>query len=473
MNCVGYPSTERLMGSIYDLLCCVVLLCFAALKTWVIYSWTFALGTVVFFLYCQLRLFSFLLVGACYFVLCLAPFYVCIGFFGGFLPSTGLGLLRCAVQLLLFWLVLLLLTVMGFPGAVIFAAPSLVPTPVCTVSLVDVAMRVSFPAVLVAVSFSMHVVFSLATQIQFPVMPAHAAARVLFRAPALIAPVAFTTSFLATQVPFPVMPVGILSRPSCNSDLDLASAFLCFCGGYFYSNVLPALVSSPRVCVFVALALFLVLTFTRVDFAEQTGSFAVSEADVSVSVLAASSYVLASLSAALETVFNAVDFGVWTVLFAVPRVGLSAHHTVPFPVAVASFALVLVRRLIRVQYLTADMLYRVLVPCLGSFEILFSNKILLGLRNAVNKWGVFVVWLHGLTALVCSDSFSIRPRGGVSVSELSVNWCERTLTSPRIVLRRDRNCNDAVEEVCEKFWNKNNLCLTMPNVNSLPLIYPR
>ena len=139
MNCEGYPSTERLMGSIYDLLCCIVLLCFAALKTWVIYSWTFALGTGVFFLYCQLRLFSFLLVGACYFVLCLAPFYVCIGFFGGFLPSTGLGLLRCAVQLLLFWLVLLLLTEMGFPGAVIFAAPSLVPTPVCTVSLVDVA----------------------------------------------------------------------------------------------------------------------------------------------------------------------------------------------------------------------------------------------------------------------------------------------------------------------------------------------
>ena len=119
------------------------------------------------------------------------------------------------------------------------------------------------------------------------------------------------------------------------------------------------------------------------------------------------------------------------------------------------------------------MLYQVLVPCLGSFEIFFSNKILLGFRNAVNKWGVFVVWLHGLTALVCSDSFSIRPRGGVSVSELSVNWCERTLTSPRIVLHRDRNCNDAVEEVCEKFWNKNSLCLTMPNVNSLPLIYPR
>jgi len=407
------------MGSIYDLLCCVVLLCFAALKTWVIYSWTFALGTGVFFLYCQLRLFSFLLVGACYFVLCLAPFYVCVGFFGGFLPSTGLGFLRCAVQLLLFWLVLLLLTEMGFPGAVIFAAPSLVPAPLCTVSLVDVAMRVSFPVVLVVVSFSMHVVFS----IQFPVMPAHAAARVLFRAPALIAPVAFTTSFLATQVPFPVMPVGILSRPSCNSDLDLVSAFLCFCGGYFYSNVLPALVSSPRVCVFVALALLLVLTFTRVDFAEQTGSFAVSEADVSVSVLAASSHVLASLSAALETVFNAVDFGVRTVLFAVPKVGLIAHHTVLFPVAVAGFALVLVRRLIRVQYLTGDMLYRVLVPCLSSFEILFSNKVLLGFRNAVNNWGVFVVWLHGLTALVCSDPFSIRPRGGVSVSELSVNWC--------------------------------------------------
>ena len=97
----------------------------------------------------------------------------------------------------------------------------------------------------------------------------------------------------------------------------------------------------------------------------------------------------------------------------------------------------------------ADMLYRVLVPCLGCFEILFSNNILLGLRNAVNKWGVFVVWLHGLTALVCSDSFSIRPRGGVSVSERSVNWCEQTLTSPRIVLRRDRNCNDVVEELYE------------------------
>ena len=203
------------MGSIYDLLCCIVLLCFAALKTWVIYSWTFALGTVVFFLYCQLRLFSFLLVGACYFVLCLAPFYVCIGFFGGFLPSTGLGLLHCAVQLLLFWLVLLLLTVMGFPGAVIFAAPSLVPTPVSPVSLVDVAVQVLFPAVPVTVpaSLSLHVVFSLATQIQFPVMPAHAAARVLFQVPALTASVAAATSvsLSATQVPFHVMPAGILS----------------------------------------------------------------------------------------------------------------------------------------------------------------------------------------------------------------------------------------------------------------------
>ena len=67
MNCLGYPTTERLMVYIYDLLCCVVLLCFAALKTWVICSWVFALGTVVFFLYYQLRLFLFLFVwlGAC------------------------------------------------------------------------------------------------------------------------------------------------------------------------------------------------------------------------------------------------------------------------------------------------------------------------------------------------------------------------------------------------------------------------
>ena len=80
MNCLGYPTTERLMVYIYDLLCCVVLLCFAALKTWVICSWVFALGTVVFFLYYQLRLFLFLFVwlGACVFVLCLAPLYVCI-----------------------------------------------------------------------------------------------------------------------------------------------------------------------------------------------------------------------------------------------------------------------------------------------------------------------------------------------------------------------------------------------------------
>ena len=108
---------------------------------------------VVFFLYCQLRLFSFLFVwlGACDFVLCLAPLYVCIGFFGGFLLSTGLGALHCTVQLLLFWLVLLLLTLMGFLGAVVFAAPSLVPTPVAPVSLVDVAVQVSFPAVPVAV----------------------------------------------------------------------------------------------------------------------------------------------------------------------------------------------------------------------------------------------------------------------------------------------------------------------------------
>ena len=133
------------------------------------------------------------------------------GFFGGFLLSTGLGVLHFTVQLLLFWLVLLLLALMGFLCAVVFPAPSLVPMPVCTVSLVDVAMRVLFPAVLVTVSIFMHVVFSLATQVQFPVMPAHAAARVLFRAPALIAPVAFAMAFLDTQVPFPVMPVGILS----------------------------------------------------------------------------------------------------------------------------------------------------------------------------------------------------------------------------------------------------------------------
>ena len=55
-----------------------------------------------------------------------------------------------------------------------------------------------------------------------------------------------------------------------------------------------------------------------------------------------------SLSAALETEFNAVDFGVQTVFFAVPEVGLSADvfHIVPFSVAVASSGLVLVQRLL-------------------------------------------------------------------------------------------------------------------------------
>ena len=78
-----------------------------------------------------------------------------------------------------------------------------------------------------------------------------------------------------------------------------------------------------------------------------------------------------------------------------------------------------------------------------------------------------------LQASTVVDNWAFSLVDSVSVSELSVNWCERTLTSPRIVLRRDRNCIDAVEKVCEKFWNKNSLCLTMPNVNSLPLIYPR
>ena len=157
---------------------------------------------------------------------------------------------------------------------------------------------------------------------------------------------ATSASLSATQVPFPVMPTGILSRP-CNSDLDLASVFFGFCCGNFYSSVLPALVSSPRVCVFVALALFLVFMFTHVDFAEQTGSFVVSEADVSFSVQAARVSVVLSMSATLETEFHAVDFGVQTVIFAVPEVGLSADiHTVLFSVAVASS--VLVQRLLRV-----------------------------------------------------------------------------------------------------------------------------
>ena len=224
MNCEGYPNIERLMGSIYDLLCCVVLLCFAALKTWVIYSWTFALGTGVFFLYCQLRLFSFLLVGACYFVLCLAPFYVCVGFFGGFLPSTGLG--RCTILSSCF----------------------------CFGSSFYCWRKWAFLVLL----YLLRLLWSPRRFVQFPWLT-----------------------------------------------LLCGFRFLLFWSLY------------PFPC----------------------------------------------------TLF----FGVWTVLFAVPRVGLVAHHTVPFPVAVASFALVLVWRLIRVQYLTADMLYRVLVPCLGSFEILFSN----------------------------------------------------------------------------------------------------
>ena len=87
--------------------------------------------------------------------------------------------------------------------------------------------------------------------------------------------------------------------------------------------------------------------FTRVDFAEQTGSFAVSEADVSFSIQAACISVVPSLSAVLETEFNAVDFGVETVFFAVPEVGLSADiHTVPFSVAVTSSGLVLIQRLL-------------------------------------------------------------------------------------------------------------------------------
>ena len=149
---------------------------------------------------------------------------------------------------------------MGFLGAVVFAVPSLVLMLVSPVSLVDVTVQVSFPAVPVAVPPPMHVVSSLATQVPFPVMPAHVAARVLFRVPALTAPVTSATSLSlsATQVPFPVMPAGILSRPGY-SDLDLASVFFGFCGGYFYSSVLPALVSSPRVYLFVALARFLVL----------------------------------------------------------------------------------------------------------------------------------------------------------------------------------------------------------------------
>ena len=89
--------------------------------------------------------------GACAFVLCLAPLYVYIGFFDVFWLSTGLGMLHCTVQLLLFWLVLLLLMLMGFLGAVLFAAPSLVRTLVSSVTLVDVAVQAWFPAVPVAV----------------------------------------------------------------------------------------------------------------------------------------------------------------------------------------------------------------------------------------------------------------------------------------------------------------------------------
>ena len=144
--------------------------------------------------------------------------------------------------------------------------------------------------------------------------------------------------------------------------------------------------------------------FTRVDFAEQTGAFAVSEADVSFSVQAARIPVVPSLSAALESEFNAVDFGVETIFFAVPEVGLSADiHTVHFSVAVTSSGLVLVQRLLQVPYLTAVMLFRLLVPYLDSFKIV-----------------CFGLWPDDFTAFVCSDSFSIRPRGGVSASEPSV-----------------------------------------------------
>ena len=38
---------------------------------------------------------------------------------------------------------------------------------------------------------------------------------------------------------------------------------------------------------------------------------------------------------------------------------------------------------------------------------------------------------------------------------------------PHIVPQLDRNCSDVVK-VCEHFWNMNNLCLTLPNVKSLP-----
>ena len=69
-----------------------------------------------------------------------------------------------------------MLTLMGFLGAVVFVVPSLVRTPVSPVSLVDVAVQVLFPAVPVAVPPSLHVVSSLATQVTFPVTPAHVAA---------------------------------------------------------------------------------------------------------------------------------------------------------------------------------------------------------------------------------------------------------------------------------------------------------
>ena len=73
----------------------------------------------------------------------------------------------------------------------------------------------------------------------------------------------------------------------------------------------------------------------------------VSEADVSFCIQAACVPVVPSLSATLETEFNAVDFGVQTVIFAVPEVGLSADvHTVLFSVAVASSGLVLAQHLL-------------------------------------------------------------------------------------------------------------------------------
>ena len=82
-----------------------------------------------------------------------------------------------------------------------------------------------------------------------------------------------------------------------------------------------------------------------------------------------------------------------------------------FSVAVASSGLVLVQRLLPVPftvYLMAVMLFWLLVPCMDYFKIIG-----------------FGLWPDDFTAFVCSDSFSIRPRGGVSVSEPSV--CENEL----------------------------------------------